>query len=126
MITWVHPDRLARSARPDLDDVEGWMAEARRMGIRSIVCLLDDTQVERYAHLPGGLLGTYRRGGFRVAHVPIRDLQTPPIPETDLAMIGRLFDELPAPVVVHCWAGIDRTGAAVAYLERRMDETGSG
>lgn len=126
MITWVHQGRLARSARPSLNDVEGWMAEARAMGIRSILCLLDEAQVGRYAHLPGGLLETYRRGGFAVGHVPIRDLQTPPIPEADLPTIWRLFEELPEPLVVHCWAGMDRTGAAIAYLERRIAEAARG
>jgi len=102
------------------------MAVARALRIRSILCLLDDEQLGRYDHLSGGLLETYRRGGFAVGHVPIRDLQTPPIPEFRLPEIWRLFQELPSPLVVHCWAGIDRTGAAVAYLKQRLEAEGAG
>jgi protein tyrosine phosphatase (PTP) superfamily phosphohydrolase (DUF442 family) len=90
------------------------------MGIRSVVCLLDERQVDRYSGLPGGLLEYYRQAGLDVGHVPVPDMQTPAIPSKDLEKIGRLFDQLPKPVLVHCWAGVDRTGAAVEYLSGRL------
>jgi protein tyrosine/serine phosphatase len=125
-IEWVIPGRLARSSRPgfvgadptDVDpaEVEVWLEEARAHGIRSILCLLDERQLGYYRRLPGGLLDTYRRAGMDVSSLPTPDLQTPPIPEADLARVWQAFRELPAPLLIHCSAGVDRTGAAVAYL----------
>ena len=128
MPEWVRQGVLARSGRPGgglsalEQDVDAWLAEVRGMGIRSIVCLLDDQQLRHYAALPGGLLEHYRRAGFHVGHVPVPDRQTPPIAPEDLEAIDRLFRRLPKPVLVHCWAGIDRTGAAVDYL---LSKTGT-
>jgi protein-tyrosine phosphatase len=120
---WVLPGRLARSARPDPAAIEAWLAQARTMGIRSILCLLDNEQLESYQERPGGLLAAYRRAGFTVGHLPIPDYQDPPIPPADLEEVLRLYESLPAPLLIHCWAGIDRTGAAVgAILERQGGE----
>lgn len=132
MIEWVVPGRLARSARPgagralDSAAIDSWLAEARALGVRSILCLLDDDQLSRYDELPGGLLEVYRDSGFAVAHLPVQDLQDPPIPQEMLPEVWRVFRELPSPMVVHCWAGVDRTGAAVAYLLSRIAQEGPG
>jgi len=132
MIEWVIAGRLARSARPGYPgqgrravapaEVEAWLAEAKALGIRSILCLLDQDQLEPYRDLPGGLLQAYRRAGMMVGHVPLRDLQTPPIPDGKLPEIWELFAKLPAPLLVHCSAGLDRTGAAVGYILRRLGQ----
>ena len=129
-IEWVIPGRLARSSRPgfggtnpaevDPADVEAWLDEARAQGIRSILCLLDERQLGYYRRVPGGLLETYRRAGMAASSVPVTDLQTPPIPPADLPRVWRAFRELPPPLLIHCSAGIDRTGAAVAYLRSRL------
>jgi hypothetical protein len=135
MIEWVIPGRLARSARPGYPgqggrpvapaEVEAWLAEAKALGICSILCLLDQDQLEPYRDLPGGLLQAYRRAGMVVGHVPLRDLQTPPIPDGKLPEVWELFAKLPAPLLVHCSAGLDRTGAAVGYILRRLDQQGA-
>jgi hypothetical protein len=126
VIEWVIPGRLARSARPgapataetavDPAAVEAWLGEARALGIGSILCLLSHSQLKPYEVLPGGLLAHYRRAGFAVGHIPIEDHQTPPIPPEKLDEVVRLYENLPAPLLVHCWAGIDRTGAAVEHI----------
>ncbi|HSR47394.1 MAG TPA: tyrosine-protein phosphatase [Anaerolineales bacterium] len=121
MIEWAIQGRLARSAHPEPDEVGPWLREAGDLGIRSIVCLLDDEQLGRYAGLPGGLLEAYRRAGFAVGHVPVKDLQDPPMAPSDLEAVWRLFTNMPSPILVHCWAGIDRTGAAVAYIQGRIE-----
>ena len=90
------------------------------MGVRSIVCLLADDQLAYYAALPSGLLETYRSSGFEVGHVAVPDHLSPPIPRKSLEEVGRLFDALAHPVLVHCSAGIDRTGAAVDTILRKL------
>jgi len=121
MIAWAIPGRLARSARPDPDRIDDWLAEARLMGIRSIVCLLDDDQVARYDGPQGSLLERYRAAGFAVGHVPVKDLQDPPIPAEAMDEVWQFFRDLPGPMLVHCWAGIDRTGAAVGFIRSRLE-----
>ena len=126
MIEWVIPGRLARSGRPGYrgqgggqvpqSDVEAWLADAKTLGIRSILCLLDENQLDFYRDLQGGLLGAYRRAGMTVGHVPVEDHQTPPIPPDLLEEVERLFTALPPPLLVHCSAGIDRTGAATEHI----------
>jgi hypothetical protein len=127
-IDWVIPGRLARSARPgfggrnpmevDPAEVEAWLDEARTHGIRSILCLLDERQLDFYRRLPGGLLESYRRAGMAVASVAVPDMQSPPIPEADLARVWQAYLDLPAPLLIHCSAGLDRTGAAVDHILR--------
>jgi len=129
-IEWVIPTRLARSPRPGFGgmnstevepgEVEAWLAEARSSGIRSVLCLLDEGQLAYYRRLPGGLLETYRRAGLAVASVPVADRQAPPISEDDLRLVWRAFGELPPPLLIHCSAGIDRTGAAVDHILGRL------
>ena len=102
-IQWVVPHRLARSHRPgryspnnkqvSRPQVEAWIAQAQQMGIRSIICLLNQQQLDYYQ--PFDLIQYYQQAGWKVGHVPTKDRQHPPLNEAELEQIeqpGRIFN----------------------------------
>jgi hypothetical protein len=125
MITAVVPTVLLRACRPgypnkavDAETVDAWIAEANDAKIRTILCLLDDAQLEYYLQAGGdGLLGRYRAAGFVVIHRPVADHQHPAISNELLQRIASDFLAAELPLLIHCSAGEDRTGAVIEYLE---------
>jgi protein-tyrosine phosphatase len=135
--SWVIERVLARSCRPGYpvedvpsDAVERWIVWIKAMGIQGLICLLSHDELTNYGHVPGGLLAAYRRHDLHVIHLPIIDpayrAHGRQELEDTLERIYKAFSKLPKPVVIHCNAGAVRTGAAVQYIQRRLDETRCG
>ena len=139
---WVIPGKLACSQRPLRYDprfggrkplppeakplVIKWVERVKEMGIRSIICLLEDRQLDRYyvrgglgLH-EGGLLSYYESKGFQVQHFPMMDYQRPR--EEEMQKVLKAFNELPKPVLLHCSASIDRTTPVAAFIVQQTTE----
>jgi len=127
MFEWVIEDKLARWHRPGYsstkvsqDEVDKWIERVKSEGIKSIICLLNEEQLDYYNTLPNGLIDYYQQQGFHVAHIPAPDLQKPPLSDEQLQKALEAYQKLPKPVLVHCSAGIDRTGAAIKHITRHQ------
>ena len=128
---WVLIEELAKSPRPGYPEragisrevVDEWIEEVKRMGVRSIICFLSDDQLPFYSRLPSGLIQYYRDAGFDVAHIPEEDYRSPPLSKDKAALAASAFENLEEPVLVHCCAGIARTGVAIGAIlaSRRID-----
>lgn len=129
---WVIPGVLARSARPGRalgpyteapkDEVDRWLVDVREMGVKSIICLLDDKHLCLYGELPEGLVEYYRMCGFKTAHIMVRDpVLGGKVTEEALQKVWNAYHDLPKPVLVHCSAGRDRTGKAVDFILNKLN-----
>jgi len=122
---WVIEGQLCRAARPGYPSLRPSLAQVRRVvaewqgsGVRSIICLLAMEQLDYYAALPDGLIEYYRNAGIEVAWIPVDDHRDPPVPVEAVAQVIHAWEELTRPVLIHCSAGVDRTGAAVQAILR--------
>lgn len=154
LLVWVIPNRLACAqrplrfhpkfgkevlernelyGRPDLppearDEVLKWVGRIKEdYGIQSIISLMGDDEMRRYAQLdlgPKSIIGLYEESGLKVRHIRWKDpayLHTSPIQEQERLARNRekalcAFDELPKPVLLHCSAGIQRSSPVAAYI----------
>lgn len=123
-MTAVIPGKLYRSARPGysggarvsvgIGPVKQWMERAQAAGVASIICLLDEEHLCLYPD--SALIDIYRAAGFTVRHIPAVDHKTPPLTSQQLAAVLAAWRELPKPVLIHCSAGLGRTGYAWTHI----------
>ena len=131
---WVVEGVLAQAQRPGYPKdrpsrrtIQEWADAVLDMGIKSVLCIIDYTQLAHYERLNlkgGGLFGYYRSLGLKVEHVYAEDHKIPPLAIEELEAAWEAYQRLEGPVLVHCSAGKDRTGAAVIYILSRMPVDG--
>jgi len=66
-------------------------------GIRSIICLLDEQQLRLYAGLQSDLVSYYRKNGFQVAHIPVRNYKHPALFDQELEKVWKAYERLEKP-----------------------------
>lgn len=127
---WKIPNKLAYSPRPgypkksvDRNTLNATVKFWKQQGIRSIISLLSDDEIdEYYDEIDGKLIDFYKKNGFYVYHISIDDFQKPPINQQQIQEILSHESFLKKPLLVHCGAGLDRSGHLVEALADKYDK----
>ena len=126
-MNWVIKGTLARSERPGypsryveknivLLSIQYWKSH----GIRSVICLMTSDEFLYYPYPDGDLLDLYHANDLIACIIPIENHKEHPLDESEMHAVWKAYQAVEKPVIIHCSAGKDRTGAAVQLiLEKR-------
>ena len=115
------PGRIFRSAMPFSPyDPSGYGLETFRQQAISLIVLLAETD-ECYFVTREDLPALYRQAGFQVLHLPIPDGGVPPR-ESLTQLVAAIIDHAQSGghTVIHCYAGLGRTGLILAAIAKRL------
>lgn len=111
-VTWVLDNFIAASSiAKNEEDIDSW----KRAGVKAIVVLAEPQEIARYWRNVSNYFRVLENKGFEFNYSPIRDFHAP-----DLIQLEKLVEWIDAkveenkPVLVHCRAGIGRTGTVIA------------
>jgi protein-tyrosine phosphatase len=115
------PGRIFRSPMPFSPyDPSGYGLELFRQQAISRIVLLAETD-ECYFVTRVDLPAIYRQAGFQVLHLPIPDGSVPS-QESLTQLVAAIIDyaQSGGHTVIHCYAGLGRTGLVLAAIAKRL------
>ncbi len=100
---------------PTLSEVEQDIAKMQKLNVDMVVVLLEKEELYEY---PVNLLQEYREADFEVLHFPIEDYWVPESVDAFDELLKKLASAIRfgRNTLIHCRAGMGRTGLVVAGL----------